>query len=50
MLTIKEIASELKVTERTVRRWIAEGKLKSEKIQGIRRIKPEDYLEFLKNN
>jgi excisionase family DNA binding protein len=49
MLTVKEIANELKVTERTVRRWIAEGKLKSDRIQGVRRIKPEDYLEFLKN-
>ena len=47
-ITVKEIAKELRVTERTVRRYLADGKLKSRKIQGIRRITDEDYQEFLK--
>lgn len=48
MLTIKEIATELKVTERTVRRWIGDGKLKAHKIQGVVRIEPQEYQRFLK--
>jgi excisionase family DNA binding protein len=46
--TVKEIAAEMKVTERTVRRWIADGKLKALKIQGIRRIEHQEYERFLK--
>ena len=48
MFTIKEIAQDLKVTERTVRRWIAEGELKAVKIQGVVRIENEEYQRFLK--
>lgn len=48
MLTIKEIALELKVHERTVRRWIHDGKLKAQKIQGVRRIERQEYERFLK--
>ena len=48
MLTVKEIATELKVTERTVRRWIAEGKLEAHKIQGVVRIENGEYQRFLK--
>ena len=47
MYTIKEIVEELKVSDRTVRRWIADGKLKSIKIQGVVRIKDEEYKRFL---
>jgi len=49
MWTIKEIAKELKVTERSVRRWIKEGKLKALKIQGIIRVEPEEYQRFLRD-
>ena len=45
---VKEIAKDLKVTERTVRRWIKEGKLEAHKIQGIVRIDPKEYQRFLK--
>lgn len=48
MLTVEEVAERLKVTPRTVYRWINEGKLKALKIQGIVRITEETYLNFLK--
>ena len=47
MYTIKEIKDDLKVSDRTVRRWIAGGKLKAIKIQGVVRIKDEEYKRFL---
>ena len=47
MYTIKEIKADLKVSDRCVRRWIKDGKLKSIKIQGIVRIKDEEYKRFL---
>jgi len=48
-LTVKDIAAELQVHERTVRNWIDRGLLKSTKVGNLRRISPEDYQEFLKN-
>jgi len=48
MFTVKQIAQELQVTERTVRRWVADGKLKAIKIQGILRIENPEYQRFLK--
>jgi excisionase family DNA binding protein len=47
MLTIKEVALRLKVTDRTVRRWIDEGKLKALKIGGAIRITEEAYSDFI---
>ncbi len=47
MYTIKEIKDDLKVSDRTVRRWIADGKLKAIKIQGVVRIEDEEYKRFL---
>ncbi|MFA5385907.1 MAG: helix-turn-helix domain-containing protein [Eubacteriales bacterium] len=47
MLTVEEVASRLKVTARTVYRWIDEGKLKALKIQGVVRITEEAYSEFI---
>lgn len=47
MLTVEEIAERLKVTTRTVYRWIDDGKLKAVKIQGIVRITEEAYTEFI---
>jgi excisionase family DNA binding protein len=49
MYTIQEVAINLKVSNRTVYRWIKEGKLKSLKIQGIVRITEEEYQSFIKN-
>ena len=45
--TIKEIHEDLKVSDRTVRRWVKDGKLKAIKIQGVVRIKDEEYKRFL---
>lgn len=47
MLTVEEVAERLKVTPRTIYRWIDEDKLKALKIEGIVRIKEEDYQEFI---
>lgn len=49
MLTIEEVAKLLKVTDRTVRRWIDDGKLKALKIGGVIRVTEEDYNEFINN-
>ncbi|MFA5715471.1 MAG: helix-turn-helix domain-containing protein, partial [Candidatus Paceibacterota bacterium] len=38
MLTIEEVAKRLKVSDRTVRRWIDDGKLQALKIGGVIRI------------
>lgn len=48
MLTVKEMAQDLKVTERTVRRWIKDGKLRALKIQGVLRIEALEYQRFLR--
>ena len=47
MLTIEDIATRLRVTDRTVRRWIDDGKLKALKIGGVVRITEESYSEFI---
>ena len=47
MYTVKEIAQEFKVTERTVRRWIDEGIIKRAKNIGAVRI-PNAEVEKLK--
>jgi len=49
MYTVKEIAKELRVTERTVRRWVHDGKLKALKVQGILRVEPQEYQRFLRD-
>jgi excisionase family DNA binding protein len=50
ILTMNEVAWLSRVTPRTVRRWIAIGKLKSSKHGGVRRITAEDYQEFIENS
>jgi len=45
--TVKEIAEEFKVTERSVRRWIEEGKIKKMKNIGVVRI-PKTEVDKLK--
>lgn len=47
MLTVKEVAKRLKVHKQTVYGWIANRKLKAHKIDGIIRIKEEEYEEFV---
>ena len=46
MLTLKEIAQEIKVTRRTVYRWVKLGKLKAIKIDGIWRVREDEYNRF----
>lgn len=41
-MTVAEVANELRVTERTVRRWIADGTLPATKIVGRVRINRAD--------
>lgn len=46
--TIKEISSFLKISERTIWEFIADGSLASYKIKGSRRVYKKDYENFLK--
>jgi excisionase family DNA binding protein len=46
-LTIAEVAERMKVTERTVRRWIEAGLLRAHKIVGCVRISHRDFADFL---
>ena len=50
MLTIKYIASELNISENTVRNWINKGLLKGYKLDREYRVKKEDYEQFLNNS
>ena len=50
MLTIKEIAQELKVSENTVRNWVNKGLLKGYQLDREYRVKREDYETFLNNS
>ena len=49
LMTVKEAARQLKVCERTVWRWIKDGKLKSYRV-GVRaiRVREDDLKQFLK--
>lgn len=46
-LTVKEVASLLRVSNRTVYRWLTEGRLKGRKIRGGWRISTADLENFL---
>jgi excisionase family DNA binding protein len=46
-LTIKQIAEQLGVSERTVSRWIASRDLKSHKFGAAVRISEEDFRAFV---
>lgn len=46
-LTVHEIAEELRRGDRTVWRWVAEGKLPSIKVGGVRMVTIEAYRAFL---
>lgn len=47
-LKIKDIAATLRVTERTVRRWIASGELPTYRFGGSLRISPQDFEAFVR--
>ena len=50
LLTTKEISTQLKVSDRTVRNWIEGGKLKAFKFGLQYRIKKEDFERFISEN
>jgi excisionase family DNA binding protein len=45
--TITEVAEDLNVSDRTVRRWIEDGKLVAHRIGGVVRIAETDLRAFL---
>ncbi len=47
MLTVKAVASRLKVQPQTAYRWTSAGKLEGIKIEGILRIEEEAYNRFV---
>lgn len=51
-LTLKEVASLLKVHENTLRNWDREGRLKAIRVGGrnIRRWKKEDVIKFIEDS
>ncbi len=49
MKTVAEIAQEMKVTKRTVFRWIKAGKLKAVKVGGTVRVTEEEYSKLLRD-
>jgi excisionase family DNA binding protein len=48
-LTAKDISNILEITVRAVQRWLEDGRLKSFKVGGNYRVKPEDLLKYLEN-
>lgn len=51
LLTIKEVADKLRISERTIYRYIEAGKLKAIKLtRGITRISEEDLIHFIKKH
>ncbi len=49
MLTIKEVAETLRVSDTTIRRWITEGKIKALKFGRQWRFRPTDIAQWLEN-
>ena len=47
MMTVRDIADRLCVSERTVRRWIASGKLRTHRLGRTVRVSDEDFRVFL---
>jgi excisionase family DNA binding protein len=41
------LAAYLQVSDRLIRRWVAEGRLRSYKLDGCRRFSPEDVERFV---
>ena len=46
MITLNDVARDLKITRRTLYRWIERGKFPAIKIDGIWRVDEKDYEEF----
>jgi excisionase family DNA binding protein len=47
LLTIREVAAQLQVSERTVRRWIAGEKLPCLRLRRLVRVDPGDLFRWL---
>lgn len=45
--TPDSLASYLQVSDRMIRKWVAEGRLRSYKLDGCRRFSPDDVEEFV---
>jgi excisionase family DNA binding protein len=45
--TEESLASWLRISDRKVRQWVAEGRLPSYKLDGCRRFHPEDVDQFV---
>jgi excisionase family DNA binding protein len=45
--TPESLASYLQVSERMVRKWVAQGRLRSYKLDGCRRFDPDDVDAFV---
>jgi excisionase family DNA binding protein len=50
LLTVEDLAKRGRVSQRTVRRWIKQGKLPSIKIGGLRRVRVRDWKRFISDN
>lgn len=48
LLSVAEIAILFKVTDRTVRRWISDGKLKALRVGARVRVRKSDLHEFIR--
>jgi len=46
MLTLNDVAEDLRITRRTLYRWIEQGKFPAIKIDGIWRVDEEDFQKF----
>lgn len=45
--TPDSLATYLQVSDRMIRKWVAEGRLRSYKLDGCRRFSPDDVDEFV---
>lgn len=50
ILTISEVAEQLKVSDRTVRNWIEKGTIKAYRFGLVYRIRKEDFDDFVKQS
>ena len=48
LLTVKEVAEKLRLTEEAVRRLLRSNQLHGYTVQGSWRVKPEDLADYLK--
>ena len=48
LLTVEEVAAELKIRAETVRRYIAKGELRAAKLGRVFRVRREDLEAFLR--